>query len=390
MQLTENQEKAVKLAVESPRLAMISGGAGTGKTTIIKNIVERLGGDYVALCCPTGKAARRLREASGLPAQTIHRAIGWDGSGKANGKNYRTMIIDEASMADSELLALAIAKTQKIILVGDHAQLPPVGQGQPFHDLLAFRPELGVVLTECFRHRGAVAAAAIDIRNGKQPLPDDEADGEVWRITKCVPDAALAKVLMFAKECDWEQDIILACRNGNKLEPAGGTVHGLNRAIIDLISPRDWGDYRQRYRPGDRIINLKNHSKIDTWNGTTGTVTGVADDGNSVWVRGDLPFDIEGKLEQEIEWEGEALATTQHAYALTIHKSQGSQYRRVFLVMSPADGFMATRELVYTGITRAKKECRVIGDVGTFAGAIRTRSARTTVIQELAKTTKGN
>lgn len=382
MQLNEQQEQAISAAIRLP-FAIISGGAGTGKTTIIKEIVEKRAGSATCeLCCPTGKAAARLREASGLEARTIHSLLGY------NGKYFRTkdlqglhLIIDEASMLDSFIMAEIIKRKPKALtLVGDDAQLPPVGAGQPFHDLIALRPDITVQLTHCYRSSEAIYQAGSAIRNGDNPR-SDKSRNEIFQFcnTGDVADTAThLQGLIKANEIDVERDIILCCKND--------AVASFNAAIVATVNPHEEDE---RWKIGDRIICTKNFAPLDIWNGTTGTITAIDCDGNA-WVRGDIPFysaELDEYVEQTI-WNKAVLSECLLAYALTVHKSQGSQYRKVFFACFGGDTFTINRALVYTAVTRAKSECYVLGHVSTFKHAVSKKVIKQTVLQEIAKEQK--
>lgn len=388
MQLNNEQRAAIDHATNH-RLSAVNGGAGTGKTTVIKSIVSRLAvGGGVTLCCPTGKAAARLREASGLDASTIHSAL------KYNGEEFmlkslagKTIIVDEASMVDSELMAAICERNPaRLILVGDEAQLMPVGNGAPFHDLIKLRPDLVSTLNQCYRNTEAIFKAATAIRAGNVPQKFEQSAGELWRINhtgRAEPTQEILTRYVKEKQIDFNTDVILCCRNGERNDPAAGTVHGINAAAIEALGYDTDGD---RWQVGQRIICLKNFAALDTWNGTTGTITGVNKEG--AWVHGDIKFfnSETGEMVDEIQWPQEVLRSCQHAYALTVHKSQGSQYRNVFFAVFQADShMMLSRPLIYTAITRARKNCVVMGDARAFAAGIGVCPAKTTVLQELAR-----
>lgn len=386
--LNPAQLAAVERA-QAHRVSIVNGGAGTGKTTAIKAIAGAVHNPL--LCCPTGKAAARLREATGMEASTIHSAL------RYNGEEFmlyslagRAVIVDESSMVDSELMAaICRRRPERLVLVGDEAQLMPVGNGAPFHDLIRLRPDLVTTLATCYRNTEAIFKAAAAVRAGQVPQKYEQSAGEMWRVNHTGrPDATQDTILRYVKEgqVDFESDIVLVCRNGERGDPEPGTVHGLNAAILKALE----FSTRDKWQVGQRIICLKNFAGKDVWNGTTGTITGVGKD--SAWIRGDIPFyDAEADaMVAEIEWHREILANCQHAYALTVHKSQGSQYRNVFFSCFSADSFMMlSRPLIYTAITRARTNCVVMGDSRAFAAGIGVCPAKHTVLQQLALAAQG-
>lgn len=369
MQLNHEQEKAIDIATSS-KISWISGGAGCGKTTIVKEIADKV--KEPVLVAPTGKAAARLREASGLPTSTIHSRLQFIGDaflgGNLSGQNW---IIDESSMVDSRLMYEIVKREpESITLVGDFAQLQPVGPGAPFFDIVKHYPELGQDLKICYRNKESIFQAAMEVRRGEMPGKSYESLGEIWEISpiKNAEDAHnLILGMVRQGKLDFEQDIIICCRNGEGDNPAPCTVRSLNRDIADIILPR--GE-KEKWKVGDRIICRKNFSSKDIWNGTTGTITAVTYDKKGLYVRGDIPFMTSKGPQEEVLWEGEVLKESQLAYAITSHRSQGSQYRKIVFVINNNDFIMLSRSLIYTAITRAQKECHVIGSLTAFCQGI--------------------
>ena len=395
MNLDTTQISAITRATSTP-FSIITGGAGTGKTTIICAITEQLEsrGESVALAAFAGKAAARVREACAHPASTIHRLLGYDGKAfSLPTLAERAVVIDEASMIDSALLAEIVRrKPTRLVLVGDQAQLPPVGRGQPFHDLIELRPGLVSNLTRCYRATEAVFQAASAIRAGGRPPESATSDGERWEMRNTgSADRTQREILKWveAGAFDFEKDVILVARNGETAdEPC--TVRGLNRAIVDAISPRP---EKVKFVVGDRVINTKNLPALDVWNGTTGTVHAVDHDGG-VWVRTDIPVIDWSKTKDErdpaytshVLFARDARANLQLAYALTVHKAQGSQYRNVCMACFSRDGWgLLDRALLYTGVTRTKSACCVVGEMAAVWAAIDKVNAKRTIIQILGE-----
>lgn len=380
MQLDESQMTAIENAL-SNKDSVITGGAGTGKTTIMREIVNRMNGK-AELLAPTGKAAARLREASGIETATIHRWLKWDG--KTITRKARAeypIIIDEASMVDSWLLARVLEfNPPKLILVGDSAQLPAVGKGQPFHDIVKYRPSIVSTLTTCYRSQAAVHKAASAIRKGEMPEKFDEAGGEKWAMVGVAGAVgAENKILAWIRDGQYDPklDIILTPRNGDNVDHAG-TVKSLNDKIVKIVNPRKRKD--EKWRVGDRIMNTKNNTELDWFNGDTGTVMNI-DQNGCLWVK---PDRVEDGKEQKILIPKELMSKQVLAYAITCHKSQGSQYRNVFILALKAHSHMLTRSLIYTAVTRAQCSCVVVGQLGAFRTGIKTTDTKRTVLQFLA------
>lgn len=395
-QLDQSQLAAVRFAAGN-RFSIINGGAGCGKTTIIREIVGaiRQKGEPVALCAFAGKAASRLKEATGSPASTVHSMLGYDGA-MFNEPPFpeRTVIVDESSMIDSCLLAEIVRREPKrLILVGDQAQLTPVGAGQPFHDLIELYPEHVRTLTTCYRNTEAVFKAASAIRRGEMPLLHDKSDNETWDVYDSGEAETTQQVILeWVRKgvFDFETDIILAPKNGERSRETGlfpaCTVNRLNEEIIRIVNPRSSAEAR-KFLPGDRVINTKNNPDKDIWNGTTGTVHAIDEDGK-LWLRLDIPITDPNRPEEVkdlVLLNRDEQSNLSHAYALTVHKSQGSQYRQVCFVCLLRDSFVLNRALTYTAVTRTKQRCIVAGQVSALAQSMQREKSKRTVIQLLAK-----
>jgi len=393
--LDASQDKAVSLAVHG-RFRIITGGAGTGKTTIIKAVADSLG-RKVCLMAPTGKAAARLREATGYDAGTIHRELLYDGVAfRRRDPLSVPVIVDEGSMIEAALLAKVLEyNPPKLILVGDAAQLPPVGKGQPFHDLVKFRPDIVSELSTCHRAKGAVHVAAQAIRDGRIPEAVMQSGGETWKMYDTGgPERTVAKLAEWIGKglYDPQQDIILAPRYGESEfvqadliqsgTVADGGIHSLNRMAKGLLNP---SAESEKYRPGDRVIINKNFGKDDIWNGDLGTVSDI-DAKGMPWV----VLDRERVPDEDLVDQKPRLLTKEHvremahAYALSVHKSQGSQFRRVFFVCFRKHANMLSRALIYTAITRAREGAIVMGELAAFYRGINQVQGRVTVLQHLA------
>lgn len=389
IELHETQLAAVEHAI-SRQFAVITGGAGTGKTTIIKKICDLIEkADKKAgikLCAFAGKAAARMKEATGRYASTIHSMLGWNSiEYTVDTLEGYTVIVDEASMVDSELMARIIErKPDRLILVGDEAQIPPVGTGQPFHDIINVRPEAVANLTVCFRNKEAVFKAATAIRNGEMPELTDQSEEEKWDVISTQnPGNTQKTILEWVKIddfIDFDQDILLTPMNGSPEQAA--TVNALNEAIVDIVNPRE-GD--EKWRPGDRVINTKNCREKDVWNGTTGKIHSIDIDGQ-IWVELDIPITKHGRKTDKVLFSKEMIKHLELAYALTVHKSQGSQYRRViFCCLSKDLHTMLNRALIYTAVTRTREQCIVVGTPAALQQGIGKINEKRTVLQELAR-----
>jgi len=395
MTLDQSQLDAIETATTS-RFTIINGGAGCGKTTIIRQVKDELKarGEPVLLCAFAGKAAARLKEATGEGAATIHRMLNYQGDLGFTRKSLKgcAVILDEASMVSSDLMAEIIKREPKrLVLVGDEAQLAPVGSGQPFHDLIRLRPDRVRTLTNCYRNAEAIFRAAACIRRGDMPAISEQSSEELWRVCPTGgADETHAGILAAVKSgaVDFRQDVILCCRNGENVDQKCA-VDSLNRDIKDIVNPSEGNE---RLNIGDRVINTKNNAELDIWNGTTGAVKAI-DSCGAVWLTLDYPIlDIVRSKPDAPEYISDVLVPKEKvkhlalAYALTTHKAQGSQYRRVvFVCLCRDQATLLDRSMIYTAVTRARCECNVVGEIRALSDGIRNVKTKNTVLQELAK-----
>lgn len=398
MKFDDAQLAAIQAAVSLP-FVIITGGAGTGKTTIIKEICTqaKAAGETPHLCAFAGKAAARLRQATGFSTSTIHRLLQYNGSGflAPPFDEDSVVILDEASMVSSDLFFELISRNpSRLVLVGDPAQLPPVGKGQPFHDLINVRPQTVYRLEKCYRASEAVYASALQIRAGEIPPLCTVSGSERWDFVPARDaEAAQSEILKWVKggHVDFDTDIILSPRNGDSnVQPA--TVRGMNTAIIEHFDGPGAPPREHDIMTGDRIINTLNQPDLDIWNGTTGEVHSVDIDGN-VWFRVDVPVidwkkttDNDNPVFTELVMvPKKQVKHLQPAYCLSVHKSQGSQYRLVIFIALHRDSFaLLDRSLIYTAVTRTKQHCVIVGQHDAFRAGIQKISEKRTVIQELS------
>jgi exodeoxyribonuclease V alpha subunit len=299
------------------------------------------------------------------------------------------VICDESSMVDSWLMSKVLEYTPpKLILVGDAAQLPPVGKGQPFHDLVKLRPDRVSTLTTCHRAKGAVHIAAQAIRDGRPPAKRSESGDEKWLMYDTGGPEQTVPVLRSWVEkgqFDPEQDIILAPQYGSsdEAEQVDGGIHALNRTVKAILNPAQDGE---KFTTGDRIIINKNFGSVDLWNGDLGTITDIDAKG--------MPYvilDRDKAKREDLDQPKDRLLTKEqlkemaHAYALSVHKSQGSQFRRVFFVVFKRHHMMLSRALIYTAVTRAREGCIVMGELGSFYRGLNIIEHKNTVLQYLAQ-----
>lgn len=365
MKFDDAQNAAIAAAVENSA-TIITGGAGTGKTTIIAAIARQC--DDLRICALAGRAAARITEATGYDASTCHRMLGWNGSRFARGGDLygKTVIVDEASMLTSEILyEITSRNPERLVLVGDDAQLPPVGPGLPFHDLVKIFPAQH--LTKCWRSDAAVYRAAQAIRSGSLPLRHEVAGGEIWSWQDTGPaDKTQEFILDMVRggQLDFHEDLVLTFR-GSDMDILCGAP-ALNRAIGEIMFPDRPGE---GFVVGDRVINTKNDAERNIWNGTLGFVESVDPFSVALW---DLDCTVECSPK-----------TWRLGYALTTHKAQGSQFRRVVFSCLRRDVNSLDRSLLYTAVTRAREAAMVVGEPTAVAHAVSTVKSRRTVMQRI-------
>ena len=380
------QRQAVLLAAQGGIL-LLTGGPGTGKTTSLRGIValyERMGLDVVLLA-PTGRAAKRLGEVTGREAQTIHRALGMSYNEltgqtafKKNAQDpleAHAVIVDEVSMVDIELmrsLLEALRPGSRMVLVGDPDQLPSVGPGNVLGDMLRSGVIPAVSLTQVFRQaeQSAIIRNAHAVDQGQPPRLDN-GQGDFFFLRRRSPDALVQTVVELCRDrlpnnmgipADQIQ-VLSATRKG-----ACGTV-ALNRALQAALNPPDrtmrqkqWGD--MTFRVGDRVMQTRNNYDVlcekedgsagsGIFNGDVGVIQDIDPSGELITLR----FD-----DRTAVYTADLLSQLDMAYAITVHKSQGSEYPAVLLASAPAAPSLMVRGVLYTAITRARKLLILVGD----------------------------
>ncbi|MBM4371787.1 MAG: ATP-dependent RecD-like DNA helicase [Deltaproteobacteria bacterium] len=380
VELTEEQRAAVEQALEGG-LTVITGGPGTGKTTVLKAVVHalRAAGESVLLCAPTGRAAKRMSEATGFPAKTIHRLLEYDPASDSFGRDEAdplpadVVIVDEVSMIDlllMDCLVAAIPDHGRLMLVGDRFQLQSVGPGSVLRDIVEYRRSGVVVLTTV--HRQAAESLIIQsshrILAGIRPVfPPPGGPGDCFFIARDDPEAARESVVEVIRTripgafgLDPRKDVQV-------ITPMYRGVLGadsLNQALQDALNPGEGGLRRgaHLFRTGDKVMQVRNNYLKDVFNGDIGTIRALHE--------GDLTLmvDFGGRL---VEYAADDLEDLVLAYAITVHKSQGSEYPGVVLVMHTQHYVMLRRNLLYTALTRARRLAVLVGSSRALDRAIR-------------------
>jgi exodeoxyribonuclease V alpha subunit len=382
VRLSEEQTQAAALCVKS-RIAVLTGGPGTGKTTTTRAIVDLLRslGKHVLLASPTGRAAKRLSEAAGADAKTIHRMLGYDPSTRQFKFNATApldcdaLIVDEASMLDINLAFACISALPdhaQILLVGDMDQLPSVGPGNVLRDIIGSDAAPIARLTEIFRQAAlsAIVTNAHAINQGKFPRlspPKDRSSDMVYVAAEEAEDVASRIVAVVANSLPkrgYALDDIQVLAPMQK-GPAGAM--SLNEKLQARLNPPEAGKPEARigsrlFRLGDRVIQLRNNYDKGIFNGEIGAILSINDADSTLVVH---------YQDQNIQYDFHDLDELGLAYCLTVHKSQGSEFPVAVIAVHTQHYALLQRNLLYTAITRAKRFAVLVGSRRAVEIAVR-------------------
>ena len=378
IQLAAEQRQAVMMALTSP-LSVITGGPGTGKTLIQRFLLDiyrrRKRGAKIICCAPTGRAARRMEQSTGFPATTIHKALGLlagedGGYCEPEMLDADLIVVDEVSMMDIYLadhLFRSIPHGSQLVLIGDADQLPSVGPGAVLSEIIACGSVPVVRLDRIFRQsRGSrIAANAKLIRHGNLSLEYGE-DFQFYDSSDMSASASRIEALYLQETARYGIDNVALLTPYRQKTETG--VNALNDRLRERVNPQDGKKsevtYRKHtYRLGDKVMQTKNCEDIS--NGDIGYITSITSDGTDSMLTVDFG---DGRI---AEYDSSDLETLDLAYASTIHKSQGSEYKSVIISLQCAHAVMLVRPLIYTAITRAKERVLIVGERRALCMAIK-------------------
>src|ERR1700674_4561011 len=384
--LAESQKAAVGMALGS-KVLVVTGGPGVGKTTIVNAILRILSAKdmRLLLCAPTGRAAKRMNEATGLEAKTIHRLLEVDPKGggfrrdSENPLDCDLLVVDETSMVDVLLmhaLVKAIPDRAALLMVGDVDQLPSVGPGQVLADMIVSGAIPVVRLTEVFRQAAASRIIVNAHRINEGVIPDlrkPESESDFYFVEADDPEAAVPRIVELVKTriprrfgLDPIRDVQVLC----PMNRGGVGARSLNIELQAALNPageRKVERFGWTFAPGDKVMQIENDYDKEVYNGDIGYIDDVDPEA------GELTASFDGR---SATYGFGELDTLVPAYAATIHKSQGSEYPAVVIPVMTQHYTMLQRNLLYTGVTRGKRLVVLVGQAKAVAIAVRSVSGR--------------
>ena len=384
------QVSAIKAALTN-RIMILTGGPGTGKTTVMKGILQALRcmNLSIAVCAPTGRAAKRAKESTGCDATTIHRLLNfsWDINGfKYNEDNHLeedVIVIDEFSMVDILLfqsLLKAMTPWKRLVIIGDVDQLPSVGAGNVLKDLID-SGRVPVVRLDTIHRQDPTSRIPFNakaIKEGRMPILDNRGSRDFFFISKDSEQEVCDEILSLVTERLPKaygitlNDMQVLCPMRKSRQHTDDSTASLktscsylNRILQETVNPDgpalQYGSVA--FREGDRVMQMKNNYEKGVFNGDIGTIASVSEELGILYVK--YP-----DYDKAVKYEEDDLDELDLSYATTIHKSQGSEYNTVIIPLLNSAYMMLQRNLVYTAVTRAKERCIIVGDRKALFAAV--------------------
>ncbi|MGX4644949.1 SF1B family DNA helicase RecD2 [Holzapfeliella sp. JNUCC 80] len=382
----QTQKDAIAMVLTN-QLSLLTGGPGTGKTTVIKGIIEsfnqldEINRPKILLAAPTGRAAKRMSEVTGYQATTLHRLLGLVSDGQQNQEDTETeikgdlLIVDEMSMVDLLLfyqLAKALTPETKVVLVGDQDQLPSVGAGNVFSDLLK---------SNCFEktelqkiHRQAESSSIVELaheinhQQNKELIFEQQQDRSFIACSRNQVPAVVNQIVKKATEKGFSMDQVQVL---TPMYSGESGIDNLNQSLQTLLNPKEESTTKEieigkhKFRINDRVLQLVNNPEKDIYNGQIGEIVSLTPNNQAET----MIVDFDG---HEVTLGKKELNDLTLAYAISIHKSQGSEFPLIVLVLTMQNSRMLKRNLLYTAITRASESLVMVGERSAFQTAIAT------------------
>ena len=369
--LSSSQKDALKIAIKS-KAVVITGGPGVGKTTLVKSLLEILRAKKlkILLCAPTGRAAKRLTESTGLEAKTLHRLLEANPASGVFKKCAEDplvcdiLVIDETSMVDISLMhsvLKALPQKAALILIGDVDQLPSVGPGRVLYDIIQSQSLPVVKLTEIFRQASGshIIITAHTVNQGKMPyIPQQEELSDFYFVEVNTPEECVSTLIETVSRYipkKWRYDPFTEIQVLSPMNRGGVGTRALNSELQNVLNPPQHIKVERfgwTYQVNDKVMQISNNYNKDVYNGDIGFVKEINLETKEMIIRFDL---------KEVLYEFDELDEVVLAYATTIHKAQGSEYPVVVIPLMMQHYPMLKRNLLYTGITRGKNLVVLIG-----------------------------